>query len=178
MSFSYNLKRIRKDKNLTQEELAEMLNVSRQAVSKWEQKLGYPEIETLFNIANQLDVSLDTLMSEEMSESDKKDISNITGKIVIKAYDHQSFATCSKISSGKLYHKKERKDYANYALWGVEGTGFFGGNYTLLGLYLNKGDIDKEVEEILNAMKKGISYYELKYANEVIKQRGKFKIVK
>ena len=66
MSFSDNLKRIRKDKNLTQEELAEMLNVSRQAVSKWEQKLGYPEIETLFNIANQLDVSLDTLMSEEM----------------------------------------------------------------------------------------------------------------
>lgn len=34
MSFSDNLKRIRKDKNLTQEELAEMLNVSRQAVSK------------------------------------------------------------------------------------------------------------------------------------------------
>ena len=39
MSFSDNLKRIRKDKNLTQEELAEMLNVSRQAVSKWEQKV-------------------------------------------------------------------------------------------------------------------------------------------
>ncbi len=77
-----------------------------------------------------------------------------------------------------MYHKKERKDYANYALWGVEGTGFFAGNYMLLGLYLNKDDIDKEVEEIINAMKKGISYYELKYANEVIKQRGKFKIVK
>lgn len=37
MSFADNLKRIRKDKNLSQEELAELLKVSRQAVSKWEQ---------------------------------------------------------------------------------------------------------------------------------------------
>lgn len=37
MSFANNLKRIRKDRNLSQEELAELLNVSRQAVSKWEQ---------------------------------------------------------------------------------------------------------------------------------------------
>ena len=37
MSFADNLKRIRKDKNLSQEELAELLKVTRQAVSKWEQ---------------------------------------------------------------------------------------------------------------------------------------------
>ena len=37
MSFAENLQRIRKEKQLSQEELAEILNVSRQAVSKWEQ---------------------------------------------------------------------------------------------------------------------------------------------
>lgn len=42
MSFSENLKQFRNEKQLSQEELAEMLGVSRQAVSKWEQGIGYP----------------------------------------------------------------------------------------------------------------------------------------
>ena len=40
MSFAENLKQIRKEKQLSQEELAEILDVSRQAVSKWEQGMG------------------------------------------------------------------------------------------------------------------------------------------
>ncbi len=43
MSFAENLQRIRKERHLSQEELAELLDVSRQAVSKWEQGAGYPE---------------------------------------------------------------------------------------------------------------------------------------
>ena len=49
MSFAENLKLIRKERNLSQEELAEILEVSRQAVSKWEQGDGYPEVEKLLN---------------------------------------------------------------------------------------------------------------------------------
>ena len=45
MSFAENLKQLRKDKHLSQEELADILAVSRQAVSKWEQGIGYPEVE-------------------------------------------------------------------------------------------------------------------------------------
>ena len=41
MSFAENLKQIRKERNLSQEELAELLGVSRQAVSKWEQELSH-----------------------------------------------------------------------------------------------------------------------------------------
>lgn len=41
MSFADNLKQIRKDKNLSQEQLAELLDVSRQAVSKWEQGVSH-----------------------------------------------------------------------------------------------------------------------------------------
>lgn len=45
MAFADNLKEMRKKKGLSQEELADLLNVSRQAVSKWEQGIGYPEVE-------------------------------------------------------------------------------------------------------------------------------------
>ena len=43
MSFADNLQLIRKEKHLSQEELAEKISVSRQAISKWEQGSGYPE---------------------------------------------------------------------------------------------------------------------------------------
>lgn len=64
MSFSENLKAIRKKHSITQEELADMLSVSRQAISKWESGAGYPEIETLLILAKELNVSLDYLFSE------------------------------------------------------------------------------------------------------------------
>lgn len=50
MSFSENLRRARKTKGLSQEELAALLGVSRQAVSKWEQGTVYPETEKLKTI--------------------------------------------------------------------------------------------------------------------------------
>ena len=65
MSFSENLKQIRKEHHLSQEELAELLDVSRQAVSKWEQGQGYPEVEKLLMISQKLNISLDELMESE-----------------------------------------------------------------------------------------------------------------
>ena len=62
MSFSENLQVIRKNNQLTQEELAELLGVSRQAVSKWELGEGYPEVEKLLILSKKLNVSLDSLM--------------------------------------------------------------------------------------------------------------------
>lgn len=64
MGFAENLKHIRKKQNITQEELAEILHVSRQAVSKWESNGGYPETEKLLLIAKELNTSLDYLFSE------------------------------------------------------------------------------------------------------------------
>ncbi|MCR4763422.1 MAG: helix-turn-helix domain-containing protein, partial [Lachnospiraceae bacterium] len=51
MNFAENLKAIRKEQGISQEELAEMLDVSRQAVSKWESGNGYPEVEKLLIIS-------------------------------------------------------------------------------------------------------------------------------
>ena len=49
MGFSENLQNLRKIKNMSQEQLAEKLDVSRQAVSKWESGNGYPETEKIIN---------------------------------------------------------------------------------------------------------------------------------
>ena len=62
MSFAENLQTARRKCGLTQEGLAEMLGVSRQAVSKWEQGDGFPEAEKLMILSEKLGVSLDSLM--------------------------------------------------------------------------------------------------------------------
>lgn len=65
MYFYQKLQNIRKEKRITQEELADKLNVSRQAVSKWESGQTMPEIEKIIQIAKMYDVSLDYLLKDE-----------------------------------------------------------------------------------------------------------------
>ena len=50
--FSENLKKIRKEHNLSQEELADELGVSRQSISKWESSQAYPEMDKIIMICN------------------------------------------------------------------------------------------------------------------------------
>ena len=76
MEFSEKLQQLRKQKGLTQEALAQMLYVSRTAVSKWESGRGYPNIESLKAIAAFFSVTVDALLScDEMltiAEEDRK----------------------------------------------------------------------------------------------------------
>ena len=58
MEFNEKLQELRKNKNLTQEQLAEMLFVSRTAISKWESGSGYPSIDSLKEISNFLQYPL------------------------------------------------------------------------------------------------------------------------
>ena len=58
MEFNEKLQELRKNKNLTQEQLAEMLFVSRTAISKWESGRGYPSIDSLKEISNFLQYPL------------------------------------------------------------------------------------------------------------------------
>jgi len=69
MEFGLKLQGLRKEKGLSQEALAEMLNVSRQAVSKWETGEGYPEMEKLLLISDLFQISLDYLMKDSVDES-------------------------------------------------------------------------------------------------------------
>lgn len=63
MEFNKKLQELRKQKGLTQEELAKALFVSRTAISKWESGRGYPTIDSLKVIANFFDVTIDQLLS-------------------------------------------------------------------------------------------------------------------
>ncbi len=65
MEFHEKLQALRKQKNLTQEELSEILFVSRTAISKWESGRGYPSIESLKAIAACFGVTVDELLSNE-----------------------------------------------------------------------------------------------------------------
>ena len=76
MEFNKKLQELRKQKNLTQEELAQKLFVSRTAVSKWESGRGYPNIESLKTISKFFCVTVDELLSGDellsISEEDNK----------------------------------------------------------------------------------------------------------
>lgn len=65
MELGEKLQELRKQKGLTQEELAEILYVSRTAVSKWESGRGIPNIESLKSISKYFSVSIDELLSGE-----------------------------------------------------------------------------------------------------------------
>ena len=77
MSLSANIKRLRLEKNLTQEQLATKLGVSAQAVSKWETSETYPDGALLVPLANELEVSLDELFG-----NDSVSMADISGRIV------------------------------------------------------------------------------------------------
>ena len=66
MGFSEKLQKIRKDNNITQEGLADKLNVSRQAVSKWESGSAYPDTEKLIQISKIFNISLDDLINDNI----------------------------------------------------------------------------------------------------------------
>lgn len=67
MSLGQNLQFLRKKKDITQEQLAEALEVSRQSVSKWESDTTYPETDKLIQLANMFHCTLDDLMQKDIS---------------------------------------------------------------------------------------------------------------
>ena len=69
--FSENLKKIRKEHNLSQEQLADMLGVSRQAVSKWESDAAYPEMDKIIMLCDKFNINIDDLLHKDIDEVNK-----------------------------------------------------------------------------------------------------------
>lgn len=74
MSFSENLQFLRRQKDITQEQLAEQLEVSRQSVSKWESGQSYPEMEKLLQICSMFHCNMDTLMQGDVKKTFSEDV--------------------------------------------------------------------------------------------------------
>ena len=69
MKFSEKLTKLRKDNNLSQEALAEKLNMSRQAISKWENDKSLPDVSLYPTIASLLNITVDELMGNEANKN-------------------------------------------------------------------------------------------------------------
>lgn len=68
MNFASNLQKLRKKENMSQEALAERLDVTRQSVSKWESGASYPEMDKLISICKIFNVDMDTLVNGDVLE--------------------------------------------------------------------------------------------------------------
>lgn len=68
--FAEQLKKLRQEKNISQEDLAQELFISRQAISKWENGAATPDLENLVKLSEILTVSLDELVKGEKRSSD------------------------------------------------------------------------------------------------------------
>lgn len=83
IKFSKFLKKSRLEKGLTQEELANKLCVTTQAVSKWENGKGYPDVTTLGNLASALDLSIDELMNSKKNDSKNLEIKEVIKEVEV-----------------------------------------------------------------------------------------------
>ena len=91
MEFNEKLQKLRTNENLTQEELAEKLYVSRAAISKWESGRGYPSIDSLKAIAKYFHVTIDELIGSEeivdLAEQDMKSSNKIYTALICGILD-------------------------------------------------------------------------------------------
>ena len=86
-SIGKNIRKLRKERNLTQEELAELLNITSQAISKWENETGMPDISQIIPLASVFGVSTDLLFGIS-STNEQNDVEKIIEDLpaVMKKY--------------------------------------------------------------------------------------------
>lgn len=169
VSFGDNLKLIRKERGITQEQLAEMLEVTRQAVSRWESDNGYPETDKLLTIAKRLDVSLDYLMDNKPADPTEKEESVViypkNDKILITMFDGNQTVNCISVRYNKIMFPA--KNEPSYILQGTDRVGFFGAHTVILGWYEEESSVKKEMEEIVKSIENGEVTYSLKYYTDI-----------
>ena len=68
MTLGEKISKLRKENNYTQEQLADILGVSRQSISKWESGIAYPETERLIEMGKLFECSMDYLLKEDITE--------------------------------------------------------------------------------------------------------------
>lgn len=92
-SFGARLAELRRQHNLTQNDIADRLNISAQAVSKWENDLTSPDIDTLLKLADIFNISTDELLGNNKIEpvylptEQRKDINQLVFRIIVDSVD-------------------------------------------------------------------------------------------
>ncbi|MBS6181695.1 helix-turn-helix domain-containing protein [[Clostridium] innocuum] len=102
MKFGEKLQKLRKEKGMSQEELAMRLHVSRQAVSKWENDQGYPETEKMLMLGNIFSVTMDYLLKDEGGEQQTQEQGYYASRECVQGYLLQEKRTTLRIAVGTL----------------------------------------------------------------------------
>ena len=177
MSFADRLKDARRSCGLSQEDLAEQLDVSRQAVGKWEQGQSYPEVEKLLTLCGVLNTSLDALMADELPKNCRREINAPapSESILIRAQNGTNLVRCINVQCSQPY--KSRRG-PKYALFGVSGHSItWGTQNTLLGWYADEASVQAEINAIQEAMRRGEADYTLQYSVKVRRRLGRIEMI-
>ena len=108
MKFGENLQKLRKEKGISQEQLAEQLGVTRQSVSKWESGASYPEMEKIVALCNIFHCDMNVLINKDITEErERKDATGIVKNLfqsaanyvkkTIYLFEHKSFKDIVKL---------------------------------------------------------------------------------
>lgn len=111
MNLGEKIFKLRKEKGLSQEALAEKVGTTRQAISKWENNQGFPETEKLLLLSNIFEVSVDFLLKDEKS---------------IESVDERGFYVSREMAIGYLSSEKKVGRYIGLAFlfWALAGVPF------------------------------------------------------
>ncbi len=110
MTLGNKLSKLRKENNITQEQLAEMLGVSRQSVSKWESDIAFPETEKLIRLSDIYNCTLDYLLKENSAETEP----------ALSPVDAHSDGLTIHIGLGSfIFDKKSAKTLFGLPLWHI-----------------------------------------------------------
>ena len=185
MRISEKMQQLRKSNGLSQEQLADKLDVSRQAISKWESGASLPDVEKIVLISELFKVSTDYLMKDEnVSESNEitQQCVQVPRKIYIvdinkrklSAFDEFVIEMLGKSDEGEgtlitgITHSNTKVKIPVCVLYGVT-KGILGRNkQTMLGCYASLEDAEKELNDISKASLTE-TVYELKH---VAKMQG------
>lgn len=80
MKLGQTIQKIRSDNDLTQSDFAEFFHVTRQTVSNWENEKSYPDLLTLIEISNRFNISLDSMLKDDISVTEKMNKDIMWGK--------------------------------------------------------------------------------------------------
>ena len=83
MKIGNQISNIRKEEQLTQEEFGRLFHVTRQTVSNWENEKSYPDLQTLIDMSNQFEISLDTLLKKDSKMVRSIDRERVLGAIFL-----------------------------------------------------------------------------------------------
>lgn len=117
MNTGDKLAKLRKENNYTQEQLAEILGVSRQSISKWESGIMYPETDKLIRMSELFDCSLDYLLKDSEEEKNKEE----------EAPEEKEETQTPSLLSGLFRERKSKTIVFGMPLWhiGKNARGFF-----------------------------------------------------